>query len=184
MLTYLLGIKLKSRPGCHVVAAAVVLALNLPLLRQAEREQGQGQGQVRQGRGDVRQCLCKAWGRADAGNTMAATTATYKFIWPRGMLKLCHQIGINRARDEQAAPPSPHQPLSLLHLCATPGCLPACLPACWIEEQFWFSLSLMLLPFCDSFKMLVGCETTTATTTPTVGSNNNNSMQRQFVCDV
>jgi len=24
-----------------------------------------------------------------------ATTATYKFIWPQGMLKLCHQIGIN-----------------------------------------------------------------------------------------
>lgn len=55
MLTYLLGIKLKSRPGCHVVAAAVVLALNLPLLRQAAR--GQGQGQVRQGRGDVRQSV-------------------------------------------------------------------------------------------------------------------------------
>lgn len=78
--------------------------------------------------------------------------------------------------------PLPPPPLCLLHLCATPGCLPACLPACWIEEQFWFSLSLRLLPFCDSFKMLVGCETTTATTR--VGNNNNNSMQRQFVCDV
>lgn len=60
MLTYLLGIKLKSRPGWHVVAAAaVVLALNLPLLRQPAQG-GQvaraGQGQS----GSAADSLCRA----------------------------------------------------------------------------------------------------------------------------
>lgn len=96
MLTYLLGIKLKSRPGWHVVAAAaVVLALNLPLLRQP----AQG-GQ----RGIVWQTVCAGAEQSLSlasivQHTKAATTATYKFIWPRGMLKLCHQIGINRERE-------------------------------------------------------------------------------------
>lgn len=76
-----------------------------------------GAGKVGTGEGgeSVQQTVCARCeaesGRAGPGNTMAATTATYKFIWPRGMLKLCHQIGINRARDERADPP--------LHLCHT-----------------------------------------------------------------
>lgn len=161
MLTYLLGIKLKSRPGCHVVAAAaVVLALNLPLLRQP----AQGQVEEAGGRGTVslcgRQSVRARAGRAvpSVQHTMAATTATYKFIWPWGMLKLCHQIGINRARDAAA-------PL-----------LPACLP-----DRRAILCFCLCCCCCFIFATPLNCQWAAEQEQQ---QQQQQLVQRQFVCDV
>lgn len=128
MLTYLLGIKLKSRAGCHVVAAAVVLALNLPLLRQAGR--GQGQGQV----GGCQTVSVQGVRQSRRGQHDGSDNGNIQIYMAAGHVEIMPSNWYQQSQRRASCTPLP----SPTTIPATPLChtrLPASLPACLLDRR-------------------------------------------------